>query len=192
MLSLLSGSSNAPFSFNWFTHSCSSLDFFFGFSLLCFVVGRQTFARWFFCYIWYMFCQRLGSLRNICSFWSFKDSYVDPQGEHGFCYRWQDEHVSFFHFDSLTCCHFIHMTNIDGFFKSKWFPIQTQIFNKKRVGEGGQFHLPPCRWLGSKRSRARNLLNSRTEREARWWIFSRRLYTKELVRASWRSSTPHA
>ena len=53
--------------------------------------------------------------------------------------------VSFFHFDSLTCCHFIHMTNIDGFFKSKWFPIQTQIFNKKRVGEGGQFYLPPCR-----------------------------------------------
>ena len=27
--------------------------------------------------------------------------------------------VSFFHFDSLTSCHFIHMTNIDGFFKSK-------------------------------------------------------------------------
>ena len=23
--------------------------------------------------------------------------------------------VSFFHFDSLTCCHFIHMTNMDGF-----------------------------------------------------------------------------
>ena len=53
--------------------------------------------------------------------------------------------VSFFHFDSLTCCHFIHMTNIDGFLKSKRFPVQTQMFNKKRVGEGGQFHLPPCR-----------------------------------------------
>ena len=35
--------------------------------------------------------------------------------------------VSFFHFDSLTCCHFIHMTNIDGFLKSKRFPIQTNF-----------------------------------------------------------------
>ena len=35
--------------------------------------------------------------------------------------------VSFFHFDLLTCCHFIHMTNIDGFLKSKRFPIQTNF-----------------------------------------------------------------
>ena len=27
--------------------------------------------------------------------------------------------VSLFHFDSLTCCHFIRTTNIDGFLKSK-------------------------------------------------------------------------
>ena len=68
--------------------------------------------------------------------------------------------VSFFHFDSLTCCHFIHMTNIDGFFKSKWFPIQTQIFNKKRVGEGGQFHLPPCRWSGKNQKAHPNLFST--------------------------------
>ena len=53
--------------------------------------------------------------------------------------------VSFFHFDSSTCCHFIHMSNINGVLKSKQFPIQTRIFSKKRVGEGGHFHLPPCR-----------------------------------------------
>ena len=27
--------------------------------------------------------------------------------------------VSLFHFESLTCCHFIRTTNIDGFLKSK-------------------------------------------------------------------------
>ena len=31
------------------------------------------------------------------------------------------------------------------------FPIQTRIFSKERVGEGGPFHLPPWRWSETER-----------------------------------------
>ena len=87
---------------------------------------------------YYRMFSELTTLASGCIFFNVLDFYVS-------------------YFTTLNCSRslLLRYGKIDRAPWRRWncnrFPIQTRIFSKERVGEGGPFHLPPWRWSETER-----------------------------------------